>query len=265
MVCLLIELFCCLAFVRIGLCHLAHVGHGESGAGGFEDGGAGYDDVGAGCGGNADVLLVNAAVYLNVDGELVLVKVLAELFDLVKGGVDDALSAEAGVNGHDEDHVYEIQIGDDHVPGSVGGDGQGCTHLIVAQMLEDLAAISAAFVVNGDAVGTGADEVIYVTDGVHDHQVYVEKQLGLLAKSRHHAGTEADVGHKGTVHNVKVKIIGAAVLHALDVLGEVGKVGGEQRGSKVDHRSSFQCGRAANFYFEGQGKMRAGKRRIFGK
>ena len=77
MVCLLIELFCCLVFVRIGLCHLAHVGQGESGAGGFEDGGAGYDDVGAGCGGNADVLLVNTAVYLNVDGELVLVKVLA--------------------------------------------------------------------------------------------------------------------------------------------------------------------------------------------
>ena len=82
------------------------------------------------------------------------------------------------------------------------------------------------------ASAKAANEII----GVIDHQVAVERQAGDLAQAGHDGRPDGDVGHKVAVHDVDMDGGAAAALGRRNLVGQVGKVSGQYRRQKLNHR-----------------------------
>jgi hypothetical protein len=65
--------------------------------------------------------------------------------------------------------------------------------------------------------------------------VAIEREPGYRAESLDHGRAEADVGDEVAVHDVYVQDGCAASLGCRDIVGEVGKIGGEDGGCQFDH------------------------------
>src|SRR5206468_11574514 len=118
----------------------------EHGRAGDQDGGAGFDDGRGGLG-------VDAAVDLDRHREATAVDLGAQLADLGDDGVDELLAAEAGVHGHDQDHVQlgqdDVQVVDGRM--RVQGDGRLLAQL--ADVFDGPVQVRRGLQVDGHAVG----------------------------------------------------------------------------------------------------------------
>ena len=85
----------------------------------------------------------------------------------------------------------------------------------------------------GDEVAAGVAELLHIADGALDHQVYVQRQGGGGPDGLHHGDTDGDIGHEQAVHHVHMDVVGGR--DGLDVAGQMGKVGGQDGGSDLDH------------------------------
>ena len=87
--------------------------------------------------------------------------------------------------------------------------------------------MQAGFDVDGEEVGPGADEGLDVALGFDDHQVDIERQPRALPDGLDDGRSDGDVRHEAAVHDVHVKLVGAACLDARDRVAKRGEVGGE--------------------------------------
>jgi hypothetical protein len=83
--------------------------------------------------------------------------------------------------------------------------------------------------VDTDQIGAGLGERLDVALRFVEHEMRVEEELGSLAKGRDGLGTEAEVGHKMTIHDVQVDPRNAEGLDNLGAVREAGVVAGEDR------------------------------------
>ena len=63
-----------------------------------------------------------------------------------------------------------------------------------------------------------------------DHQVNVERLLGVRPKRLHDTGADGEVGHEMAVHDVDVDPVGPGLIDRAHFLAEPGEVGGEDGG-----------------------------------
>ena len=102
----------------------------------------------------------------------------------------------------------------------MNGTGQKTLELI----LEITQNIVGTFGVNGDEISTCLQKVLQIATGIADHQMHVEKQLGVGAQCGDHRRSEADVRDECAVHDVQVEPVGAACFDASDVIGKICKI-----------------------------------------
>ena len=67
----------------------------------------------------------------------------------------------------------------------------------------------------------------YITDGIGYHEVNIEYKTGGAPQRGDDTGSEADVRHENSVHNVEMQIFNACLLGAADIISEMRKVAGE--------------------------------------
>ena len=148
-----------------------------------------------------------------------------ELFDFLDGVLDELLAAEAGVDGHEEYHVYVLDDVFKHVDGGVGIEGDACFHACLVYLLDGAVQVGAGFVVDVHHVGSEGFDLLGELAWVDYHEVHVEGFLAQLGYGFKYGETEADVGHEDAVHDVEMEPVGIAAVDHVDVFAQVGKVG----------------------------------------
>ena len=97
--------------------------------------------------------------------------------------------------------------------------------------------VGARLRMDGDVVGAGLGERIEEIVDRRDHEVYVERLLGVGAKRLHHGRADRQVGHEMAVHHVDVDPVGARFVDRPHVLAKLREVGGQDRGRDERHGS----------------------------
>src|SRR5690606_4432281 len=163
---------------------------------GIEDGRAGHEGVGPGLGNLADVPGVDPAIHFQADITPTGVNQRSRLAQLVQGGGDELLPAEAGVYAHQQDHVDLVH----HVPEHIQRGGRigyrpGLGAAIADQLREPVDMVTGCRM-EGDVAGAGLEKVADgAIPGPH-HQMHVNWRCHpVLAQGTADHGAYGEVGY----------------------------------------------------------------------
>jgi hypothetical protein len=191
-----------------------------------EDGGTGDQGVGPGVDDLVRVGRRDAPVDFNPRVDVVLVAQSLDLLDLLHLRFDEGLTAEARVDGHDQNQVDDV---DDVLQARNRGPRVQHDARFATQVL-DLTDSSVqvngtrTFSVNGDDVRTRLCKVRNSQLRFHDHQVRIQNLVRDRSQGINNQRANGDVRHKSTVHDVDVDPFRAGFVHRSDFLAEFRKV-----------------------------------------
>ena len=134
-----------------------------------------------------------------------------QLADFFVCALDELLSTEARVDGHEEHHVQVAEDVLKHADRGMWVEHHACVYAEGFDLLDGAVDMGASLVVEGDDVGACLGEGLEVFLRLHDHQVDVEGLLGFLLDGLHHGDAKGDVGHEAAVHHVAVEPVGLAI------------------------------------------------------
>src|SRR5579864_6729582 len=86
-----------------------------------------------------------------------------------------------------------------------------------------------SFLVNGDHVGAGLGECLYVKLRVLDHEMHIQRQTGCLPQRRYHRNADGDIWHKMPVHHVDMQHRRSSPLDRANPFPEACEISGENR------------------------------------
>ena len=92
--------------------------------------------------------------------------------------------------------------------------------------------MGASFGVHREDVGPQIGKGLDVPVGVDNHQVHVQRLLGMSSNGLHHGHAKTDVGHKHAVHHIEVEPMRIGGIDPFHIALKVGKIGGEKRRCK---------------------------------
>ena len=204
---------------------------GLDGAGLLQDGTSSNEHVDTGLADLLDVVDLDTSVDLEAAVNAGLIDELASLTGLLEGGGDEGLSTEAGVDAHEEDDVELVEDEVGVVEGGSGVEDEAGLAAAVLDELEGAVDVVGGLGVEGDVGGTGVDEVgDGGVDGA-DHEVDVDGGgNAVVAEGLADHGADGEVGDVVVVHDVEVDDVGAGFEDVVDLLTELGKVGGKDGG-----------------------------------
>ena len=204
---------------------------GLDGAGLLQDGTSSNEHVNTGLADLLDVVDLDTSIDLEAAVDAGLVDELASLAGLVEGGGDEGLSTEAGVDAHEEDDVELVEDELGVVEGGGGVEDEAGLAAAVLDELEGAVDVVGGLGVEGDVGGAGVDEVgDGGVDGA-DHEVDVDGGgNAVVAEGLADHGADGEVGHVVVVHDVEVDDVGAGLEDVVDLLAELGEVGGKDGG-----------------------------------
>jgi hypothetical protein len=87
--------------------------------------------------------------------------------------------------------------------------------------------VRAGFYVNGDNIGPGIGELLYLILRGLNHQMDIEGQSGIGTESRHYRRPDGYIGDKTPVHHIDVNIVSPCPVSFGYLLTETGEIGGE--------------------------------------
>ena len=191
-----------------------------------EDGGTGDQGVGPGVDDLVRVSRRDAPIDFNPRVDVVLVAQSLDLLDLLHLRLNEGLTAEARVDGHDQNQVDDV---DDVLQARNRGPRVQHDARFATQVL-DLTDSSVqvngtrTFSVNGDDVRTRLCKVCNSQLRFHDHQVRIQNLVRDRSQGINNQRANGDVRHKSTVHDVDVDPFRAGFVHRSDFLAERRKV-----------------------------------------
>ncbi len=168
----------------------------------------------------------------------------AELRDLRLHRGEVALAAEAGVHGHDEDHVDEVEHVGDLVERGGRVEGDGGLGAELGDRAEHPVEVDARLGVHDEPLATGLDVQMGEAIGLLDHEVGLERDAQQRSHRGDDVGTEGEVGHEPPVHHVELHAIDAGLLEGHAGVAEMGEVDRQDRRGDLDragrvHRSTL--------------------------
>jgi len=202
-----------------------------------EDGVAGYKEVGAGADNVGYCREIDASVHFNAIREAAGFADAGERFDFAQRAFDEVLSAKAGIHGHDQDVVDDVEDFLEGVYGCSGVDYHGRLASVRTDEMKRAIEVDAGFLMHGNPVGAGLGEGFDEVIGIFDHQVAVERDVadGFTQRGDYRRA-DGDVGDEVAVHDVDVKDGAAGVDGGLGLSAELGEVGGEDGWCEFDQR-----------------------------
>lgn len=137
---------------------------------------------------------------------------------------DEGLSAESGVDGHDENEIRPIEERYEPLDGGLGVDGDPDLQSLLFYPLHRGMDVPFGFAMDGDGVASRVDEGVDVSDGVVDHQVRIEESVRVSSDGLDHRRSERYVGDEPPVHNIEVDPVRAGLVCPGDLRTESGEV-----------------------------------------
>ena len=137
---------------------------------------------------------------------------------------DEGLSAESGVDCHDEDEICLFEERHELFDGGLGVDGDPDLQAFFFYLLYRGMDVPFGFAVDGDRVAPRVGEGVDVSDGVVDHQVRIEESVRVSSDGLDHRRSERYVGDEHPVHNIEVDPVRAGLVCPGDLLAESGEV-----------------------------------------
>ena len=147
---------------------------------------------------------------------------------LVEHGGDELLSAEAGIDGHDEHEVKVAEHFVEHDIGCARVDGDAGFHASFVNLLDAAMQVVACFLMHGHVFGAVGGNLFDPLFGMDNHHVDVHGLANDGLKGGHHWEAEADVGDEGAVHHVEMKHVGFTLVEHLDFAFQVGEIGAKK-------------------------------------
>ena len=129
----------------------------------------------------------------------------------------ELLSAETRVDGHYKDEVDLIQISVEVMYVRRGVHGDAGLQSQVVYLVHRGHYISLGLRVDGDGVASGLGEILYVSDGVLDHQMGVEWDVRPVSGTFDDRCSECKVGDEHAVHDVQMCPVGSALFYPYDL------------------------------------------------
>ena len=209
-----------------------------------KDGGAGDEDVSAVLDRQARGRGVDAAINFDVNLCWARFIPLGRAFHFSHHLGAERLTAETGMDGHDEQEVDPVEEGLDRLKRRCGIQRQTGATTSVANFLQSSFDMMFRFRldVDCDGVCAGFDKSRRVMIGMLDHQVDIERKLGLLAHKIDNRRPEGNIIDEMSVHDVAMDPISAGFFGGADFIGQAGKIGSENGGRDDD----FLRGHVAN-------------------
>mmetsp|Transcript_26496 Transcript_26496/g.45211 ORF Transcript_26496/g.45211 Transcript_26496/m.45211 type:complete len:275 (+) Transcript_26496:148-972(+) len=197
----------------------------------LQNGTSRHHHIHSGLGNLLDVIDLDTPIDLETAIQTVLVDELPCRAGLVEGSGNEGLSAESGVDAHEEDDVELVLDKLGILQGSGGVEDESGLASAVLDQLEGSVDVVGGLGVEGDVRGAGIDKVVDGGVDGADHEMHVDGGGdAVIAEGLAHHGSDGEVGDVVVVHDVEVNDIGAGLEHVIDLLAEFGEVGGEDGG-----------------------------------
>ena len=122
------------------------------------------------------------------------------------------LPAEAGFHRHYQHHVQLLQVGEHRLRRGDGPQGHRLFDPIGLHSPQGLGNPGGMVCLQVDAeqVRSRLGEGVDVAHRLIDHQVYVQKHIGVLSDGLDHRNANGDIGYKEAVHYIHMEPIGGA-------------------------------------------------------
>ena len=128
-----------------------------------------------------------------------------------------------------------------------------------ADRLQRAVEVRAGFDMHGDDVGAGLGEGLEIGVARRDHQMHVERLLGVGPDRLHDVRPDRDVRHEVAVHDVDMDPVGAGGIDGADLLAELREIRGEDRRGD-DQWAGHRCSPNMPVSREQRGPSRGGWR-----
>lgn len=199
------------------------------GVGIAEDGVSCYEHVGScleevGC-----VVEGDSSIHLDEGGRAGTCDEAAGLADLLVGGGEEGLSAKAGLDGHDENHVKGW---DQLSKGRNGGgraEGYAGLHTCGADGSKGAGEVGGGLDVDRHSLDAEGSKTGSIAGRISDHEMKVKGLMPEAGDSFEDGEAKGDVGHEYTIHHIEMEPIGSG-LNEGELVGEVAEVGSKERG-----------------------------------
>jgi len=202
-----------------------------------EDGVAGDEEVGSGADDVGHSGQIDAAIDFNAVPEATRFADARERFYFAQRAFDEVLAAEAGIHGHDQNVVDDVENFVEGIYWCSGIDDHSRLASVRTDEMERAIEVDAGFLMDGNPVGAGLGEGFDEVVGIFDHQVAVEWDVADgFAQRGDYRRADSDVGDEMTVHDVDMEHGAASVDGGLCLGAELGEVGGEDGGCEFDQR-----------------------------
>ena len=161
--------------------------------------------------------------------DLAIANHLADLAGLFDPGMDEFLPAKAGVHRHHQHHVNKVEQLTDRAGRGAGVERHAAFHTLGADRLHGAVDMGGGLDMGNDHVGASGRVSLDIGVYRRDHQVHVHEGLYMRAERRHGGGAKGQVGDKMSVHHVHMHPITALGFDGLNLLAEIGEIGGQDR------------------------------------
>ena len=148
----------------------------------------------------------------------------------------NAWPPKPGIDGHHQDQVEPVEHIFDRALRRRGIERHARLLAERADLLQRAVEMPGRLGVNGDVVGARLGEGFEIGVAGLDHQVAVERLVGMRPQRRDHRRAEGDVGHEMPVHHVEVDPVGAGRRDRAHLLAEPREVRRQNRW-RHDHRA----------------------------
>ena len=90
-----------------------------------------------------------------------------------------------------------------------------------------------------DDVGARLGKRLNLRLGVLHHKVHIEDGICHLAQALHYGRADGDIRHERAIHNIDMHILRTSIRNLFHLVGQMGEVGGKDRGSNFNHLKAF--------------------------
>ena len=199
-------------------------------------GGAGHEDVGPRPSGAADGVGADPAVDLDIDVVAPAggIEHRGDLGDLGFHRVEISLTAEARIDGHHQHQIDQIQYMGHRRRRCRRIQRHGCGGSELGDCGQGSMQVPTCLGVDDQPIAAGVDVAGGHRIGFHHHQMGFEGQRGMGACRCDHVGSEGQIRHETTIHDIPLDEVDPGGFERGHLLAESGEVCGEHRGCDLD-------------------------------
>ena len=184
-------------------------------------------------------LQTHAAIDFNAEVQPALPPNSYQFRDFMQRTGNEFLSAKPWIDRHHEHHVHHVEYFRERLDRRRRIDHYSRLAAMVSNQLQRPVQMDACLLMHRDPVSSGLSKVWNKAVSVLNHQVHVKDSIGHRPQPLYDRRANCNVGHKMPIHHIKMNDGCATLDGGQNVVGQVGKIGRQNRRCKFDQNKRF--------------------------